>query len=135
MTPTQSYVQPCLEKRRQVFPAPLFLLLLGSAYNSGLSPQRCAAQDVTFSSLFFKVLMQMSQWLENPAVEEGPLRTQLKSFTVQYSARHKINDGRSCSRPWELGNPYFVCYWDLYPAFLPNGEPKAGNNILSNIIA
>ncbi|XP_062999601.1 integrator complex subunit 1 [Elgaria multicarinata webbii] len=57
--------------------------------------QRCAPQDATFSSLFFKVLMQMLQWLENPGVEEGPLRTQLKSFAVQYSSRHRINDVRS----------------------------------------
>ncbi|XP_048349441.1 integrator complex subunit 1 isoform X2 [Sphaerodactylus townsendi] len=53
-----------------------------------------APQDSTFSSLFFKVLMQMLKWLENPAVEEGPLRTQLKSFAVQYSSRQKINDVR-----------------------------------------
>lgn len=50
-------------------------------------------QDTAFSSLFFKVLMQMLQWLENPAVEDGPLNAQLKSFAVQYSARHRINDG------------------------------------------
>ncbi|XP_061455378.1 integrator complex subunit 1 isoform X1 [Rhineura floridana] len=56
--------------------------------------QRSVPQDTTFSSLFFKVLMQMLQWLENPAVEEGPLRTQLKSFAVQYSSRHRINDVR-----------------------------------------
>nr|XP_034987340.1 integrator complex subunit 1 [Zootoca vivipara] len=57
--------------------------------------QRSVPQDTTFSTLFFKVLMQMLQWLENPAVEEGPLRTQLKSFAVQYSSRHRINDVRS----------------------------------------
>nr|XP_056722177.1 integrator complex subunit 1 [Euleptes europaea] len=56
--------------------------------------QRHVPQDATFSSLFFKVLMQMLKWLENPAVEEGPLRTQLKSFAVQYSSRHRINDVR-----------------------------------------
>ncbi|XP_042293672.1 integrator complex subunit 1 isoform X1 [Sceloporus undulatus] len=56
--------------------------------------QHCIPQDATFSTLFFKVLMQMLQWLENPAVEEGPLRTQLKSFAVQYSSRHRINDVR-----------------------------------------
>lgn len=50
-------------------------------------------QDTAFSSLFFKVLMQMLQWLENPAVEDGPLRAQLKAFAVQYSSRHRISDG------------------------------------------
>ncbi|XP_067162748.1 integrator complex subunit 1 isoform X3 [Apteryx mantelli] len=56
--------------------------------------QRCMPQDTAFSSLFFKVLMQMLQWLENPAVEDGPLHAQLKAFAVQYSSRHRINDVR-----------------------------------------
>ncbi|XP_074014418.1 integrator complex subunit 1 [Numenius arquata] len=56
--------------------------------------QRCMPQDTAFSSLFFKVLMQMLQWLENPAVEDGPLRAQLKGFAVQYSSRHRISDVR-----------------------------------------
>ncbi|KAM6250337.1 integrator complex subunit 1 isoform 2-T2 [Porphyrio hochstetteri] len=56
--------------------------------------QRCMPQDAAFSSLFFKVLMQMLQWLENPAVEDSPLRAQLKAFAVQYSSRHRINDVR-----------------------------------------
>ncbi|XP_030141072.4 integrator complex subunit 1 isoform X1 [Taeniopygia guttata] len=55
---------------------------------------RCMPQDTAFSSLFFKVLMQMLQWLENPAVEDGPLRAQLKAFAVQYSSRHRISDVR-----------------------------------------
>jgi len=50
-------------------------------------------QDTAFSSLFFQVLMQMLQWLDNPAVEDGPLRAQLKGFAVQYSSRHRISDG------------------------------------------
>uniref|UniRef100_A0A803VK15 Integrator complex subunit 1 n=1 Tax=Ficedula albicollis TaxID=59894 RepID=A0A803VK15_FICAL len=54
---------------------------------------RSMPQDTAFSSLFFKVLMQMLQWLENPAVEDGPLRAQLKAFAVQYSSRHRISDG------------------------------------------
>ncbi|NXJ71264.1 INT1 protein, partial [Rostratula benghalensis] len=58
------------------------------------TPQRCMPQDTAFSSLFFKVFMQMLQWLENPAVEEGPLRAQLKAFAVQYSSRHRISDVR-----------------------------------------
>lgn len=56
--------------------------------------QRCMPQDTAFSSLFFKVLMQMLQWLDNPAVEDGPLRAQLKGFAVQYSSRHRISDVR-----------------------------------------
>ncbi|KAK2533726.1 Ints1 [Columba guinea] len=56
--------------------------------------QRCMPQDTAFSSLFFKVLMQMLQWLENPAVEDGPLRAQLKALAVQYSSRHRISDVR-----------------------------------------
>ncbi|NXY66267.1 INT1 protein, partial [Callaeas wilsoni] len=55
---------------------------------------RSMPQDTSFSSLFFKVLMQMLQWLENPVVEDGPLRAQLKAFAVQYSSRHRISDVR-----------------------------------------
>ncbi|XP_028909970.1 integrator complex subunit 1 isoform X1 [Ornithorhynchus anatinus] len=57
--------------------------------------QRCVPQDTAFSSLFFKVLVQMSQWLESPGVEDGPLRAQLKWFAAQYSSRHRISDVRS----------------------------------------
>ncbi|XP_062945726.1 integrator complex subunit 1 isoform X1 [Cynocephalus volans] len=57
--------------------------------------QRCVPQDTGFSSLFLKVLMQMLQWLDSPAVEDGPLRAQLKLFATQYSARHRISDVRS----------------------------------------
>ncbi|XP_053550643.1 integrator complex subunit 1 [Bombina bombina] len=56
--------------------------------------QHCVPQDTAFSSLFFKVLMQMSQWLESPNVEEGPLRSQLKSFAAQYSSKHRLSDVR-----------------------------------------
>ncbi|MEE6498170.1 hypothetical protein FKM82_002992 [Ascaphus truei] len=55
--------------------------------------QRCVPQDTAFSSLFFKVLMQMLQWLDSPGVEEGPLRSQLKSFAAQFSSKHRISDG------------------------------------------
>ncbi|XP_030067172.1 integrator complex subunit 1 [Microcaecilia unicolor] len=54
--------------------------------------QRCVPQDMAFSSLFFKVVMQMLQWLDTPGVEDGPLHAQLKSFADQYSARHRISD-------------------------------------------
>ncbi|XP_072838924.2 integrator complex subunit 1 [Pogona vitticeps] len=56
--------------------------------------QRAVPQDSAFSSLFFKVLVQMLQWLENPAVEDGPLRSQLKVFAVQYTSQHRIGDVR-----------------------------------------
>uniref|UniRef100_A0A8C2YLX2 Integrator complex subunit 1 n=1 Tax=Chinchilla lanigera TaxID=34839 RepID=A0A8C2YLX2_CHILA len=57
--------------------------------------QRCVPQDTGFSSLFLKVLMQTLQWLDSPAVEEGPLQAQLKLFATQYSARRRISDVRS----------------------------------------
>ncbi|XP_073931481.1 integrator complex subunit 1 [Castor canadensis] len=57
--------------------------------------QRCVPQDTGFSSLFLKVLMQLLQWLESPAVEAGPLQAQLKHFATQYSARHRISDVQS----------------------------------------
>ncbi|KAJ7305958.1 hypothetical protein JRQ81_010324 [Phrynocephalus forsythii] len=72
--------------RNHVVSCPLLRLL--SQY------QRCVPQDAAFSSLFFKVLMQMLQWLENPAVEDGPLRSQLKALALQYSSRHRIRDVR-----------------------------------------
>lgn len=44
----------------------------------------------------------MLQWLENPAVEDGPLRAQLKAFAVQYSSRHRISDGTGTGQLWGL---------------------------------
>lgn len=58
-----------------------------------LSPQRAVPQDTGFSSLFLKVLMQILQWLDSPAVEDGPLQAQLKLFATRYSARRRISDG------------------------------------------
>nr|AAH63266.1 Integrator complex subunit 1 [Mus musculus] len=57
--------------------------------------QRAVPQDTGFSSLFLKVLMQILQWLDSPAVEDGPLQAQLKLFATRYSARHRISDVRS----------------------------------------
>nr|XP_008538742.1 PREDICTED: integrator complex subunit 1 [Equus przewalskii] len=57
--------------------------------------QRSVPQDTGFSSLFLKVLMQILQWLDSPAVEGGPLQSQLKLFAAQYSARRRITDVRS----------------------------------------
>lgn len=55
-------------------------------------------QDTGFSSLFLKVLMQILQWLDSPAVEGGPLQAQLKLFAAQYSARRRITDGEGLER-------------------------------------
>ncbi|KAM9210267.1 integrator complex subunit 1 isoform 4-T5 [Dugong dugon] len=57
--------------------------------------QRCVPQDSSFSSLLLKVLMQMLQWLDSPAVEPGPLLAQLRLLAAQYSARHRVSDVRS----------------------------------------
>ncbi|KAL0992825.1 hypothetical protein UPYG_G00099040 [Umbra pygmaea] len=57
--------------------------------------QRLVSQDVVFSTLFFKVIMEMMTWLENPAVEPGPLLTQLKSFARHFSQRHRLPDVRT----------------------------------------
>eukprot|EP00063_Salmo_salar_P067181 XP_014042016.1 PREDICTED: integrator complex subunit 1-like [Salmo salar] len=57
--------------------------------------QRLVSQDVAFSSLFFKAVMEMMTWLENPAVEAGPLRALLKSFAGQYSQKHQLTDVRT----------------------------------------
>nr|XP_015215216.1 PREDICTED: integrator complex subunit 1 isoform X1 [Lepisosteus oculatus]XP_015215217.1 PREDICTED: integrator complex subunit 1 isoform X1 [Lepisosteus oculatus]XP_015215218.1 PREDICTED: integrator complex subunit 1 isoform X1 [Lepisosteus oculatus] len=57
--------------------------------------QRCVPQDVAFSSLFFKAVMQMLTWLENPAVEPGPLHALLKSFAAQFSIKHRLSDVRT----------------------------------------
>lgn len=69
----------------------------------GSSPQRCVPQDTGFSSLFLKVLMQTLQWLDGPAGEGGPLQAQLKLFTAQYSARHRISDGEGRPAPGKQG--------------------------------
>lgn len=60
-----------------------FLLLL----------QRLVSQDVAFSSLFIKVIVEMLMWLDSPNVEGGPLKTLLKSFAGQNSHKHMHSDG------------------------------------------
>lgn len=67
----------------------LFLLLF----------QRLVSQDVAFSSLFIKVIVEMLMWLDNPNVEGGPLKTLLKSFAGQNSHKHMHSDGE---RPTSL---------------------------------
>ncbi|XP_054616240.1 integrator complex subunit 1 isoform X2 [Dunckerocampus dactyliophorus] len=57
--------------------------------------QRLVLQDVSFSSLFLKVSVEMLIWLDNPSVEVGPLKTLLKSFIGQNSHTHRYNDVRS----------------------------------------
>nr|XP_020466080.1 integrator complex subunit 1 isoform X2 [Monopterus albus] len=57
--------------------------------------QRLVSQDISFSSLFLKVIVEMLIWLDNPAVEAGPLKTLLKSFAGQNSHKHRHNDVRT----------------------------------------
>ncbi|XP_062868566.1 integrator complex subunit 1 [Trichomycterus rosablanca] len=57
--------------------------------------QRLTPQDAAFSSLFFKVLMQMLTWLESSALEPGPIKNLLKSLVAQYSHKHQITDVRT----------------------------------------
>uniref|UniRef100_A0A8C1J0H5 Integrator complex subunit 1 n=1 Tax=Cyprinus carpio TaxID=7962 RepID=A0A8C1J0H5_CYPCA len=57
--------------------------------------QRLVSQDVGFSSLFFNAVVQMLTWLENSAVETGPLHSLLKSLAAQYSHKHRITDVRT----------------------------------------
>uniref|UniRef100_A0A3B3B352 Integrator complex subunit 1 n=1 Tax=Oryzias melastigma TaxID=30732 RepID=A0A3B3B352_ORYME len=54
--------------------------------------QRLVSQDVTFSSLFLKVTVEMLIWLDNPTVEPGPLKSLLKSFVSQSSHTHRLSD-------------------------------------------
>lgn len=44
--------------------------------------------------------MQILQWLDSPAVEDGPLQAQLKLFATRYSARRRISDGEQVGRGW-----------------------------------
>ncbi|KAI2666094.1 Integrator complex subunit 1 [Labeo rohita] len=66
--------------------------LLNSAHAGAL---RSVSQDVGFSSLFFNAVVQMLTWLENSAVETGPLHSLLKSLAAQYSHKHRITDVRT----------------------------------------
>nr|XP_015804103.2 integrator complex subunit 1 isoform X1 [Nothobranchius furzeri]XP_054596128.1 integrator complex subunit 1 isoform X1 [Nothobranchius furzeri] len=57
--------------------------------------QRLVSQDVAFSSLFLKVIVEMLRWLDSPAVEGGPLKTLLKSFAGQSTVKHRHSDVRT----------------------------------------
>ncbi|XP_078095989.1 integrator complex subunit 1 [Mustelus asterias] len=57
--------------------------------------QRSMPEDSAAVSLFYNVVMQMRTWLENPAVEEGPLRALLKSLAAQCSLKHRMADIRA----------------------------------------
>ncbi|TNM96913.1 hypothetical protein fugu_015069 [Takifugu bimaculatus] len=57
--------------------------------------QRLVSQDVAFSSLFIKVIVEMLMWLDSPNVEGGPLKTLLKSFAGQNSHKHMQSDVRT----------------------------------------
>ncbi|KTG37807.1 hypothetical protein cypCar_00025942 [Cyprinus carpio] len=69
-----------------------FAALLNSTHAGAL---RLVSQDVGFSSLFFNAVVQMLTWLENSAVETGPLHSLLKSLAAQYSHKHRITDVRT----------------------------------------
>lgn len=56
-------------------------------------PQRLVSQDVAFSSLFIKVIVEMLMWLDNLAVEGGPLQSLLKCFAGQNSHKQRHSDG------------------------------------------
>lgn len=56
--------------------------------------QRLVSQDIAFSSLFIKVIVEILMWLDNPKVEGGPLKTLLKSFAGQNSHKHMHSDGK-----------------------------------------
>nr|XP_043906794.1 integrator complex subunit 1 isoform X1 [Solea senegalensis]XP_043906795.1 integrator complex subunit 1 isoform X1 [Solea senegalensis] len=57
--------------------------------------QRLVSQDISFSSLFLKVTVEMLIWLDNPTVEAGPLKTLLRSFAGQSSHNHRHADVRT----------------------------------------
>lgn len=56
--------------------------------------QRLVSQDINFSSLFLKVIVEMLIWLDNPTVDAGPLKTLLKSFAGQNAYKHRHSDGK-----------------------------------------
>ncbi|GCC27602.1 integrator complex subunit 1 [Chiloscyllium punctatum] len=57
--------------------------------------QKCVPENCAAESLFYNVVMQMRTWLENPAVEESPLRALLKSLATQCSLKHRMGDVRA----------------------------------------
>uniref|UniRef100_A0AAV2KDQ3 Integrator complex subunit 1 n=1 Tax=Knipowitschia caucasica TaxID=637954 RepID=A0AAV2KDQ3_KNICA len=57
--------------------------------------QRLVSQDVAFSSLFLKVIVEMLIWMDNPTVEPGPLKSLLKTFAGQNSHKHMHSDVRT----------------------------------------
>ncbi|KAM4697768.1 integrator complex subunit 1 [Rhinophrynus dorsalis] len=107
--------------------------------------QRCVPQDTAFSSLFFKVLMQMLQWLESPGVEEGPLQAQLKSFAAQYSSKHRISDVRGgflhlaealafCHEPDVINSTICAIITTLKSGDKCNVEPELISKVLQGLI-
>ncbi|XP_069425770.1 integrator complex subunit 1 isoform X2 [Ovis canadensis] len=84
--------------------------------------QRCAPQDTGFSSLFLKVLVQALQWLDSPSVEAGPLQAQLRLFTAQCSARHRISNVRSG-------------FLHLVEALTFRGDPEAVSSTVRALVA
>lgn len=72
--------------------------------------QRLVSQDIAFSSLFVKVIVEMLMWLDNPNVEGGPLKTLLKSFAGQNSPKHMHSDGKQPVSPVNIN--VFILFRD-----------------------
>lgn len=66
------------------------------------------SQDIAFSSLFIKVIVEMLMWLDNPNVEGGPLKTLLKSFAGQNSHKHMHSDGKQLVSAVNI-NMFILC--------------------------
>uniref|UniRef100_A0A3B3UAH8 Integrator complex subunit 1 n=1 Tax=Poecilia latipinna TaxID=48699 RepID=A0A3B3UAH8_9TELE len=57
--------------------------------------QRLVSQDIAFSSLFLKVVVEMLMWLDNPTLEVGPLKPLLKTFAGQSTHIQRHSDVRT----------------------------------------
>ncbi|XP_027898204.1 integrator complex subunit 1 isoform X1 [Xiphophorus couchianus] len=57
--------------------------------------QRLVSQDIVFSSLFLKVVVEMLMWLDNPTLEVGPLKSLLKTFAGQSTHIQRHSDVRT----------------------------------------
>lgn len=83
--------------------------------------QRLVPQDGAFSSLLFKVLLQL-QRLDGGGGESGPLQAQLKLLTTQLSAVRRISDVRSG-------------FLHLAEALTFRGDPEAVSSTVRAIVA
>ncbi|XP_070617467.1 integrator complex subunit 1 isoform X1 [Erythrolamprus reginae] len=70
-------------------------ILLQVFPDDGHAPQPRRGLPAPSPAVAAPVVMQVLQWLETPGVEDGPLRTQLKSFAAQVSSQHRISDAQA----------------------------------------